>query len=216
MGRLVESCGHTVGMTSEFGATFLRTALRPERVCEAVDRVMGERLDLGPMGAGPGRMLARITAGIEFGASYGEALPGDDLAFRVMVPARADVDLDLAVDRLRFTADVLVPLHIQVTIDEPLTLVWTITPPVPDEVSLTVNTDTRRAALLLRVANLDDELRAFVVRVVEKELEKPHVQRATRIDLGEVIDGVWPVVAQQVLPDGPDPVPDPVRGVVTA
>lgn len=70
--------------------------------------------------------------------------------------------------------------------------------------SLTVNTDTRRAALLLRVANLADELRAFVVRVVEKELEKPHVVRATRIDLGEVIEGVWPVVAEQVLPDGPD------------
>jgi hypothetical protein len=203
-------------MTSEFGATFLRTALPPERVCEAVDRVRGQRLDLGPMGAGPGRMLAKITAGIEFGASYGEALPGEDLAFRVMVPARADVDLDLAVDRLRFTADVIVPLDVRVTIAEPLTLVWTITPPDPDEVSLTVNTDTRRAALLLRVANLDDELRAFVVRVVEKEMAKPHVQRATRIDLGEVIDGVWPVVAQQVLPDGPDPVPDPVRGVVTA
>ena len=203
-------------MTPEFGATFLRRALPPARVCEAVDRVMGERLDLGPMGAGPGRVLAKITAGIEFGASYGEALPGEDLAFRVLVPARADVDLDLAVDRLRFTADVLVPLHIRVAVDEPLTLVWTITPPPPDELSLTVNTDTRRAAMLLRVANLDDELRAFVVRVVEKELEKPHVLRATRIDLGEVIDGVWPVVAQQVLPDGPDRVPDPSRGIATA
>lgn len=199
----------------EFGSHFLRMVLPVDRVCEAVDRVLGRRLELGPMGAGPGRVLAKITARVEFAASYGEALPGDEIAFRIWVPAEVDVVLDLAVDTLRFTADVLVPLHVGVEIDESLTLVWTITPPAADEVSLKITTETRRAELLLRVANLDDELRAFVVRIVEKEIQKPHVVRATRIDLREVVDGVWPMVAAQVLPDGPD-APDRALRSVTA
>lgn len=195
-----------------FGSSFLRMALTPDRVCEAVDRVLGDRLELGPMGAGPGRVLAKITAKALFGATYGEAIDGEDFAYRLQVPADVDVDLDLAVDKLHFIAQVLVPLEIRVTLDEPLTLVWTVTPPSPDQVTLNISTETRRAALLLKVANLDDELRAFVVRVVEKEMLKPHIVRATRIDLNEVVNGVWPIVAQHVLPDGPD-TPDPATAV---
>lgn len=189
---------------AEFGAGFLQLALTPERVCEAVNRVMGDRLELGPMGAGPGRVLAKITTVAVFGTAYGEAIPDADLAYRVMVPVSAAVDLDLSVDTLHFTADVLVPLDVRVAIDPELALVFTITPPPPDEVTLSISTETRRAAMLLRVANLDDELRAFVVRIVEKELTKPHVVRATRIDLRAVVDGAWPVIAEQVLPNGPD------------
>ena len=81
-----------------------------------------------------------------------------------------------------------------------MTLVWTITPPSRDDVILNISTETRRAAMLLKVANLDDELRAFVVRIAEKEMQKPHVLRATRIDLSEVVDGVWPMVAEQCCP----------------
>ena len=190
----------------EFGGNFLRMALTVDRVSEAVDRVLGDRLELGPMGAGPGRVLAKITAKALFGASYGEAIAGEDFAYRIHVPASVDVDLDLAVDRLHFIADVVVPIEVRVTLDGPLTLVWTITPPSRDEVVLNISTATRRAAMLLKVANLDDELRAFVVRIAEKEMQKPHVLRATRIDLSEVVNGVWPMVAEQVLPDGPDAV----------
>jgi hypothetical protein len=46
-----------------------------------------------------------------------------------------------------------------------------------------VATERRRSVLLQRVAGLDDELRRFLVKVVARELEKPHVQRATRIDM---------------------------------
>jgi hypothetical protein len=188
----------------EFGGNFLRMALPPERVCEAINRVLGERLELGPMGAGPGRMLAKITAVALFGPTRAETIEGDEIAFRVWVPAAVTVDLDLAVDKLHFTADVLVPVIVRVTIDSHFTLLWTVTPPEPDEVTLDISTETKRAALLLKVANLDDELRAFVIRVAEKELQKPHIVRATRIDLRELVDAVWPHVADRVLPDGPD------------
>ena len=80
---------------------------------------MGDRLELGPMGAGPGRVLAKITAKALFGASYGEAMAGEDFAYPHPVPASVDVDLDLAVDRLQFIAEVLVPIEVRVTSTDP-------------------------------------------------------------------------------------------------
>lgn len=186
-----------------FGDDFLRLILHRERVLRSVDRVLGERFQLGPIGAGPGRRLAKVTAAGTYRPSTGSPLE-DGHGYRVVVPVDVLFDLDLGVDQMRFHAEVEIPLVIRMELEDPLTILWLITPPTEEEVTIRVATDNRRSALVQRVAGIDGELRRFIVRFIARELEKPHVRRATRIELMPLIDAAWPVIAAQFLPNGPE------------
>jgi hypothetical protein len=55
--------------------------------------------------------------------------------------------------------------------------------------------------VLQKLTGLDGELRRFIVRFVERELEKPHVRKAMRIDLVTLIDNAWEHIATQFMPN---------------
>ena len=188
----------------DFGHDFMRLVLHRDRIMASIDRILGEDFALGPIGAGPGRRLARATARGRYGKTYGEELPDPELGYRVFLPVDVDFDLDLHVDNLRFHADLIVPIEIRMRVERPLTIHWDITPPTPESVVLKVNTSDRRSAIVQRVAGIDDELRRFLVRFVTRELEKPHVVKATRLDLLAMIDNAWPALADQFLPNSPE------------
>ncbi|MGH3413858.1 MAG: hypothetical protein ACRDPH_12345 [Marmoricola sp.] len=187
----------------EFGPEFLRRVLHRDRVLASIDRALGDRFELGPMGAGPGRRIARLTARGRYLPSYGEVLSGDRVGYLVVVPVEVAFDITLPVDSLRFQAEVLVPLTVELRTVAPLTILWDITPPSPDAVTITLTGETRRSAVVQRLAGLDGELRRFLARFVERELDKPHIRRARRIDLETVIDTAWEHIACQFLPNGP-------------
>ena len=54
---------------------FILLVLHQDRVMESINRVLGAEFSLGPIGAGPGRKVAKVTANGTFGKVYGEALP---------------------------------------------------------------------------------------------------------------------------------------------
>lgn len=187
-----------------FGEQFLRRVLHLDRILECIDRALGDEIRLGPMGAGPGRKIAKVTAHGTFGASRGREVPGDSIRYAVEVPIDVDFHLDLPLDSMTFHAQVTIPLGITVHMEEPLVIVWDVVPPTEDEVVLDLSTDTRRSAVLQKLAGLEGELRRFIIRFIERELTKPHIQRATHIDLPAIIDGAWPYLAQQFLPNSPE------------
>ncbi len=187
----------------EFGMRFMELVLHRDRVMESVNRVLGEDIALGPIGAGPGRKVAKVTATGTFGKAYGDALP-DVVGYQVNLPVSVAFHLDLGVDMLRFDAEVLLPLRLTMELVEPLTILWHITPPMPDDVTISVKSDNRRAAVLQKLTGLDGELRRFIVRFVERELDKPHVRKAMRIDLVTLIDNAWEHIANQFMPNGPE------------
>ncbi|MDT0202536.1 hypothetical protein [Nocardioides sp. AE5] len=194
-----------------FGSDFIRLVLPRERVFASIDRILGETFHLGPIGAGPGRKLARITASGTFGKTYGDELPGDLPGFRFILPVAVTFDLDMQVDHARFLADVQLPLELTMELEDPLIINWVIHPPTEDEVVLSVSADSRRSALLQKVAGIDGELRRFILRFVARELEKPHVRKAMRIDLPSLIDNAWPALAAQFLPNSPEDRQAPAR-----
>ena len=183
----------------EFGMRFMNLVLHRDRVMQSVNRVLGVSFALGPIGAGPGRKVAKVTASGTFGAAYGEALT-DVVGYLVNLPVSVTFDLDVGVDVMRFEAEVLLPLRLTMELVEPLTILWHIAPPLPDEVEIDVQTDNRRSAVVQRLTGLDAELRRFIVRFVERELEKPHVRKAMRIDVVTLIDNAWEHIAAQFLP----------------
>jgi len=198
----------TIGY-DEFGMRFMDLVLHRDRVMESINRVLGEDFQLGPIGAGPGRKVAKVTASGTFGKAYGEALL-DVVGYEVNLPVSVAFHLDLGVDMMRFDAEVLLPLRLTMELVEPLTILWHIAPPHPDDVAIDVKSDNRRAAVLQKLTGLDGELRRFVVRFVERELDKPHVRKAMRIDLVTLIDNAWEHIAGQFMPNGPE---DRGRGV---
>jgi hypothetical protein len=187
----------------EFGMRFMNLVLHRDRVMQSINRVLGEEFQLGPIGAGPGRKVAKVTANGTFGTAYGEAL-ADVVGYEVNLPVKVAFHLDLGFDMLRFNAALVLPLRLTMELVEPLTILWHITPPHPDAVTMTIASDSRRATVVQKLAGLDDELRRFIVRFVDRELEKPHVKKAMRIDLVTVIDNAWEHLADQFMPNGAD------------
>lgn len=193
----------------EFGEAFLRKVVHRRRVLEVVERVLGEKIELGPIGAGPGRKFARVHATGSFQPLSGVEIPGPDIAFRVIIPVDVDFAIEIARDVNRFRARLLVPVTISLRLEPPLDLLVDVLLPEEDEVSLQVETDKRRSAVLQRVSGLENELRRFMMRVMEKEFSKPHIQRIMRVDLLQLVDDTWPELVERLLPDDPPPHHDP-------
>ena len=81
----------------QFGMRFMNLVLHRDRVMESINRVLGDEFSLGPIGAGPGRRVAKATANGTFGTAYGEALP-DVVGYQVNLPVNVAFHLDLGVD----------------------------------------------------------------------------------------------------------------------
>lgn len=189
---------------AEFGEEFVRRILHLDRVLQSVDRLLGEGFELGPIGAGPGRKLAKLTAHGRYLPSYGETLPRPEVAYLVNVPVDVDFELAIPLDVHRFRAQVVVPLTIVLRLEDPVTIVWDIATPDPSHVQLQLTNEARRSAALQKIAGIDEELRAFLVRFVDRELSKPYVLKARRIPLIDVIDEAWEPIASQFLPNRPE------------
>ena len=187
-----------------FGVEYIRRVLHKDRILRLVNEVLGETIELGPIGAGPGRSFATVSVVGTYRPTKGEEIPGEVLTYRVFLPIGVVFDLDMRVDRLRFDADVVVPLTMSVHIEPPLVVRIDIDVPGEDEIALDLHTPTRRGTVLQKLAGLEAELKRFLIRVVRTELAKPYVQRATHLDMEQLIDGAWPQIAASFLPTGPE------------
>lgn len=198
-----EPRGREIGY-AEFGEMYVRRILHKDRILEMVNAILGEQIALGPIGAGPGRSFARVSIVGTFRQTKGEEIPGDVLTYKVYLPISVEFDVDMKVDSHRYHADVVVPLVLAVHTEAPVRVRIDITVPSEDEIALTLNTPTRRGTVLQKLAGLETELRRFLLKVVRTELAKPYVQRATHLDMEELVDGAWDHIAAQVMPRGPE------------
>lgn len=189
---------------AEFGVAYIRRVLHKDRILTLINELLGPEIQLGPIGAGPGRKAATVSALGTFRACKGEEIPGDLLSYRVFLPISVVFDIDVRVDKHRFTADVVIPITLTIHTVAPLRVRIDITVPSDDEVALTLQSDTRRGAVLQKVARLEPELKRFLVKVVRTELSKPYVRRATDFDMAELIDRAWDGIAAVILPSGPE------------
>lgn len=186
-----------------FGDQWIRRVLHRDRILRTIEQVLGEQIVLGPIKAGPGRTFASVSVVGTFGRTTGVEVPGDLLAYAIDLPVSVVFHVDLPLDRLTFTADVVVPLVLTVHTEAPVRLRMELTTPSADQIGLTLSTDTRRGAVFRKVAGLDGELRRFLLKVLDTELAKPYVQRALHLDMEALIDHAWPQLTEQFLPQGP-------------
>jgi hypothetical protein len=184
----------------QWGVDFFREAISEERVLGAVNTITGQPVELGPIGAGPGK-IAKVRAYGEIGAARSTKALGDPIGYRLVLPVALTFEVDLQVGTDRFEADLLVPLTLTAHARSGVRIFIEAQPPRPDDVEVEVRAKGLRASVLQRVAGIEGEVRRIVAEYVWRELDKPHVLQARSIDVSHAIHDVWASISPTTWQD---------------
>jgi hypothetical protein len=175
---------------AEFGERFFMHAVSEERILHGFEGLAGNRIEFGPIGAGPGR-FAKVSAVGEMGSASAERRDGLPVTFRLEIPVVLNLVVDLGVDKHRFDGDVAVGLDLVARAADELRVVIDIPPPTVDDVAVSMHSDAVRSEIFRRVTGVEREIGRFVAKYVGRELDKPHIREARHIDVASRIDGAY-------------------------
>jgi hypothetical protein len=185
----------------QWGIDFFREAISEERVLGAVNTITGQPVELGPIGAGPGK-IAKVRAQGEIGAATATRATGEQIGYRLVLPVRLAFEVDLQVETDRFEADLLVPLTLRAVARNGVRIFIEADPPSGDDVQVELRAKGLRASLLQRLAGVEGEVRRIVAEYVWRELDKPHVLQTRSIDVSAAISQVWASLSPTPGQDG--------------
>jgi hypothetical protein len=185
----------------QWGIDFFHEAVSEERVLGAVNTIAGQPIDFGPMGVGPGR-IAKVRAYGAIGAATATRERSEQIGYRVVLPVSLTFEVDLQVETHRFEAELLVPLTLTAVARSGVRIFIEAEPPHGDDVQVELRAKGLRASVLQRVVGIEGELKRFVGRYVQRELEKPHVREARSIDVSRAIDRAWESISPGPREDG--------------
>ena len=172
-----------------FGEAFILSAVTPERIVDAVTRIAGEVVELGPIKAGPGGR-ATVHARGRLGEPSADEAPSELLAYDVRVPV--DVSLEVKVGSVnRYHATGHISLRLEVRTVEPLSIHIDVQPVRAADIDFDINARGVQAKLLGRAGDVAGELRRHTADYVNERIADPATARYTTIDLLPLIDRVW-------------------------
>jgi hypothetical protein len=172
-----------------FGEALILTAVTPERVIDAVKRIAGDSVTLGPIRAGPAG-AAVVHARGAVGEPVAEELPGELLTYSVRLPV--DLSLDVRVGATgHFDASGDVGLRLVVRTVRPLAILIDVDPVTPGDVKFAIRARGVQSRLLQRAGDVEGELRMHTASYVNQQVARPEAGRYMRIDLVPLIDHTW-------------------------
>ncbi|HET9078315.1 MAG TPA: hypothetical protein VFN68_15375 [Acidimicrobiales bacterium] len=172
-----------------FGEAFILSAVTPERIVDAVTRIAGDVVELGPIKAGPGG-AATVNARGRIGEPSADEAGADPLAYDVRLPV--DVSLEVKVGSVnRYDATGTIPLRLEVRTVEPLAIVIDVQPVRAAEIEFDIHARGMPARLLGRAGDVAGELRRHTADYVNGRISHPDTSRYTTIELLPLIDRVW-------------------------
>lgn len=172
---------------AEWGERFFHDAVTTERVLAGINVLAGQKIDVGPMGVGPGRVV-KVTAKGHIGTAAGHRVADEPVTFAVLLPASIDFSINLGVDTHRFVAELSIPLTLTARARDDLAILIDVTPPRAADVGCVLKAQGLRASITQYAANVEGELKRFVSKYVSREIEKPYVVKARTIDVSGAID----------------------------
>jgi len=175
----------------EFGRNFMREVVTPERVASTIAAVVGERIEVGPMAAGPrdaarGSMIATLA-----GVDVTPAAESDPLRFSAIV--RLDCTLAVkapAIDK-RYRGTLTIPLLLEVRTAEPVRLVIDVEAPSAADIGVELSAKDRSGRLIQLLGNIDGEVRTRAAAEVAKRVDAPEARQHREIDILAMVDDVW-------------------------
>ena len=178
----------------QFGRSFMREIVTADRVAATIASVVGDRIEVGPMAAGP-RDAARATLrGRLAGVDVSRADKRDDgEAMRFSAVVRLDCTLAVKAPVLdkRYRGALTIPLLLDVRTALPLRLVIDVEPPSPPDIGVELESGDRSGRLIQVLGNIDGEVRARAAEEVARRVEAPEARRHREIDILAMVDDVW-------------------------
>jgi hypothetical protein len=173
---------------AEFGATFVREAVTPERICTVIHGITGEAVRVGPMHAGPGGVATANAVG-HIGDPGVEATSQEPLAYAVTLPAQLEVDVTVAGTKHHFDVEAMIRIEFTVVLAPPLAICIVPESPTYENVHVVVHPKGMQARLLARAGNVEREMRKHIARYVRERLTN-EVAAFSTIDLMPLMKGV--------------------------
>ncbi|GAB2662002.1 hypothetical protein [Nocardia goodfellowii] len=175
---------------AEFGRTILRTAVSPDRVNDLVAEIIGDRIELGPMAAGPGNMATVSVTGRRGRITTCPAAEGDwDVEVTVVMDLEAG--LEFAGVSAAFAAVVCAGTRIRLEPRADCYVFVDVDHVRPDDVTARIIPSDMAARVLDRLGALGAEVTGQVIRYVEELMTGPEVMQLRHIDLAAVITRAW-------------------------
>src|SRR3954470_20208686 len=108
----------------EFGQNFMREVVTPARVADTIASVVGERIEVGPLSAGPAD-AATATLRAKLAGVDVESVGGDDGALRFSAVVRLECTLAVKAPVLdkRYRGTLTIPLRLSARTASPVRLV---------------------------------------------------------------------------------------------
>jgi hypothetical protein len=175
---------------ADFGERFFVHAVSEERILQGFQGLAGNRIEFGPIGAGPGR-FAKVSAVGEMGSASARRQDGLPVTFRLSIPVILNLVVDLGVDKHRFDGDLEVGLDLVARAADELRVVIDIPSPTADDVTVSMHSGAVRSEIFRRVTGVEREIARFVAKYVGREIDKPHIREARHIDVAARIDRAY-------------------------
>lgn len=178
----------------DFGATLIDEVVTPARIETAVNEVAGDRVEVGPLGVGPGDAASVVAKGTIAAASARSTTPERDgtRRFVVDIPVELRLSVKVAGTLHRFEATVVVHLLLAVrTAARPLSLVIDIAPPDRSDMDVEVRASGMVGRVLGRLGNVDDKIRREVIGFIRARLDAADARAATVINIGDTVESLW-------------------------
>ena len=159
---------------------------------DAVHIIAGQQIEFGPIDAGPGG-IATVKAYGEIRQPSATRIPGEHVAYRVLLPLELTFEVALQVEQ-RFEAELLVPLTLRAVPRSGVRIFIEAEPPRPEEMQVELHAQGMRSSVLQRVADVEGELRRFVADYVIERARQAARPATRTIDVSGAMDGVWAVI----------------------
>lgn len=174
----------------QFAARLLHAAVTPRRLADLVAEIIGDEIRFGPVDVGPGGIASAVGR-----ARCGEVTAyrvGDEPGrLRVRIPLAVRVTLRLPMRLIRFRAEAVVQLNLQVIPCEPLAVNIVITDPCAADVLLALSMSPLTRVLLGAAGDVESMLVRYVCEYVRDTVNSPQTRQYTHIDLADLIDRAW-------------------------
>ena len=179
----------------QFGRNFMREVVTAERVAATIAMVVGERIEVGPMAAGP-RDAARATlrgrlVDVDVSLADGASPEGEAMRFTALVRLDCTLVVKAPVLDKRYRGTLTIPLLLEVRAATPLRLVIDVEPPSPPDIGVELASGDRSGRLIQVLGNIDDEVRHRAAAEVARRVESPEARRKREIDILGMVDEVW-------------------------
>jgi hypothetical protein len=176
----------------EFGRSFVKEVVTPDRVAATIATVVGDRVEVGPLTAGPADAARASLRGKLAGVDVTPRRGAEDmLRFTAVVRLDCTLAVKAALMNKRYRGSLTIPLELFVRTASPVRLVIDVEPPSPADVGVELAANDRSGRVLQVLGNIDEEVRKQTAAEVARRVEAPEARRHREIDILAMVDDVW-------------------------